>query len=208
MESRSSSLSSRTFRFASAAVMATLLVGMAGCATIISGSRQDVTVNSNPQAAEIHIYQGFVAGPGAPEVYAGRTPSSTALPRDKSYTIAITAAGYQEVRVRIDKEFNLWVLGNLICGGLVGGAVDYFTGAFWKLEPNDVLVTLAPGGSPGAPGTAPVPGGSPAPASSPASQRDEGGADLYAIFVAKDSEGQLRSVSVPMIRDTASVAAK
>jgi hypothetical protein len=190
------------------------LAALSGCATIISGSKQEVTFNSNPQAAEVLIYQGYApAAPGAGDivVFGAKTPAVASLPRGKWYTAVVRAPGYAEVRVRIDKEFNLWVLGNILCGGLLGGAIDYLTGAFWKLDPDDVMVSLVPGAgaAPPAPGSAPSAPSTPgAPAVSPAAAIEGNAVDLYAVFIARDSEGQMRSISIPMIRDRGALAAK
>jgi hypothetical protein len=139
----------------------------------------------------------------------------TSLPRDHDYVVLVSSPGYQEVRVKISKTFNLWVLGNLCCGGLIGGAIDLITGAFWKLEPNTVFVNLIPaapgGGVPGmpAPGT---PGGPIRPTPQPGATQPGAtpqqyspsacaeGAELYAVVTAVDSEGQPRSLIVPMLR--------
>jgi hypothetical protein len=185
--------------------MCTVATLSSGCATIVSGTRQDVNINSNPQPAEVHIYEGN-GGPGGPEVGGGRTPMGVSLARDKTYTVVVSAAGYQEVRVRIDKGFNLWVLGNLCCGGILGGVIDLVTGAWYKLEPDSIAVTLvagagvvpqaAPAGvAPGGGGPVPPPIG-PAPAKNSPSAGLEG-AEMYAVVLARDSEGEVRS-----IRDT------
>jgi hypothetical protein len=202
-------------------IAAVVLASVSGCATIVSGSKQDVSFNSNPQAAEVLVYQGYapeVAGPGTMQVFVGRTPALASLPRNKEYTAVVRAPGYTEVRVKIDKNFNYWVIGNICCAGIVvGGLIDYATGSFFKLDPDDIMVTLVPSaggvppvlpGVPGMPGPA-APGMPAAPAGlvpSPAAQFNggEGSAsdvDMYAVFVARDSEGQLRSISIPMIRD-------
>jgi hypothetical protein len=192
------------------------------CATIVTGTTQDITINSAPQPAEVHIYPGS-GGPGGPEVGSGRTPMGIALARDKEYTVNVSSPGYQDVRVKINKSFNPWVIGNICCFIIIGGAIDLITGAFWKLEPNSIVVTLVPGanGAPVVPGTAPATGpapimpapgapgpqpimpaptpGSAPPAYSPTTCNE--GVDLYAVMTMSDSNGDVRSIAIPMIRD-------
>jgi hypothetical protein len=205
----------RTFlasRFRALALLfSTAAVSLAGtgCATVVSSSVQDISISSNPAAADIQVFES-PGGPGSPIVASGKSPMGTSLPRDHEYIVLVTAPGYQEVRVKINKTFNLWVLGNLCCGGLIGGAIDLITGAFWKLEPNSVFVNLipaAPGGGvpgmppPGTPGGPIMPTpqpGAPPPTYSPSACAE--GAELYAVVTAVDSEGQPRSLVVPMVR--------
>lgn len=199
-------------RFFAFATVVTMLAGTSGCATIVSGTTQDVSVSSNPAGADVQILQS----PGGPAavVAAGRAPMGTTLPRDHEYIVVVSAPGYQEVRVKISKTFNMWVLGNLCCTVLLGGAIDLITGAFWKLEPNSIMVNLLPG-NPGAapPGTPVSPGVPNTPAPAPAQPVQPApptyspttcseSIDLYAVFRAVDSEGQMRTLTVPMIRQT------
>jgi hypothetical protein len=115
----------------------------------------------------------------------GTTPFRTALARKHSYTAVIRAPGFEEVSVALDRRFNLWMLGNLACGGLVGGVVDWLTGAMWRLAPDEVAVELARVG--------------------PARVLDGQASDVeaqpsawVAVFTALDARGELRTLSVPL----------
>jgi hypothetical protein len=155
-----------------------------GCATLIHGSRQDVSVESQPLAAEIRVTR---IGDGAPRVvYSGRTPAQVPLAREGHYSVVVQSDGYQDVTVDVDRSFSGWVLGNLLCGLLggllVGGVIDYVTGAFWQLDPDGIVVTLLPNKR----GTTSLEGSE--------------GADAFALLFAKDSNGELRSLAIPMVR--------
>jgi hypothetical protein len=100
-----------------------LALQSSGCASLISGSKQDVTIESQPAASEVQIFQGKLLASTDGKVqsegvltYTGRTPAQVGLKREHEHTVVVKAAGFQEVRVLVDRSFNGWVLGNLLCG--------------------------------------------------------------------------------------------
>ena len=109
-----------------------ILVVCAGCATIISGSRQDVFFNSTPAGATV-----FNNG-----IPMGVTPLVASLPRKNVHPISIQLPGFQPFNFMIRKTFNGWYLGNLIFGGLIGLIVDPITGAIYNLTPDQVFVNF------------------------------------------------------------------
>lgn len=116
------------------------------CATIVSGTKQDITLNSNPPGADVRVFQGRVIGSvdGFPEVASGNTPVVVSLQRDKQYTVIAEAPGYKQARMVVDQNFNGWVLGNIIFGWILGGAIDYLSGAWWRLNPDTIALRLHP----------------------------------------------------------------
>ncbi len=147
------------------------LLVFAGCASIISGTKQDVTISSSPGSANIVIKSSKGI-----EVFRGATPVRVELKRKYSYQVSIALPGYREENVYIDNNFNAWYLGNIICGGLIGLVIDAINGAMYTLEPDMISVSLV---------TAYAPDGS----------RGE-----YAVFRALDDLGQLRVMFVPLIK--------
>jgi hypothetical protein len=145
---------------------------MAGCATIIKGTNQDISIQSNPSNAKVTIKTI-----GGVEVWSGVTPASVKLPKKKEYIVTLQMTGYKDATVQINQSFEAWTLGNLICGGVIGIVVDAVDGAMWKLEPDQIMVTMV------------------------TASLENGETRLYAVFYALDDEGQLRSMAVPMIRD-------
>lgn len=146
---------------------------ISGCATIIKGTNQNISIQSNPSNAKV-----VVKTTGGIEVFNGVTPASAKLPKKKEYVVTVTLDGYKEETVMISQSFEAWTIGNIICGGIIGLIVDAVDGAMWKLEPDQIMVTMA------------------------TASLENGETRLYAVFYALDSNGQLRSTAIPMIKDT------
>ncbi len=167
----------------------------------MKGSSQDVSIDSRPASARVEVRKRKGGSVSA----SGRTPLSTSLKRDSEYEVVVEADGYEAAKVWIRQEFEFWVLGNLLCGGLIGGAIDLITGAFWRLSPDELYVTLVPSsavpvGAPGPGAPAVLPGGRASlapPRLDGADPRERDG--LVALFVARDDQGNLRMMTVPLI---------
>jgi hypothetical protein len=124
----------------------TSALAVVGCGTIVHGSRQNVTINSDPSGATITLDNGTVL----------TTPSSIRLERDTDYVATITKDGYQSQTIPINSVLSGWLAGNIIFGGIIGGGVDAATGAAYTLTPNKLnlkLTPLAPGQVAAAPPT-------------------------------------------------------
>ncbi len=108
-----------------------------GCATIIHGTHQNITVNSSPSGAKV-IVQG---------IEKGKTPTVINLPRGESGNLILhfEKEGYEPVDIMLKKEVD-WLLvggGNcLLFGGILGFAVDFVTGAAYTLTPSEVNTVL------------------------------------------------------------------
>ena len=192
-----------------AAACASLAFGSTGCATIINGTKEEVRVASQPEGAEISIVNYDDV-----ELYAGKTPHTFRLDKsEKNYKVRLKLAGYRETEVRIHNDFSGWVLCNLACGE-IGFAVDIVDGAIWNLHPNEISVTLQQGGPAPAPRDAPPPvappGGVEVIPGPQARDVREGGdpSRVYAVFLAKDAEGHMRYLAVPLIRETVVLASR
>lgn len=105
----------------------------AGCATIMHGTTQDVTVNSNPSSAMV-----FVDGQSV-----GSTPAVVNLKRKSNHVISVKLDGYQPYEMALSKNVSGWVVGNLVFGGLVGLVVDAASGGLYKLSPDQVSAQMA-----------------------------------------------------------------
>jgi len=141
------------------------------CASIIHGTKQDVTITSSPIAADV-----TVKTTGGVISFTGKTPANVKLARKDAYDVFINLSGYQETKVHINKKFDALFIGNLLCGGPLGMIIDAANGAMNKLEPNAINVTLM---------TASI---------------DKNTKETYAVFHAMDSEGQLRTLVIPLIK--------
>jgi hypothetical protein len=105
-----------------------------GCATILDGSSQVVTFNSQPTGAKILINGDQV----------GVTPLSTQLHRSKSTIVLAKKEGYDDQQITMQTKFNTYFFGNFISGGLLGSTIDYASDAIVEYSPNTYYVTLNP----------------------------------------------------------------
>jgi hypothetical protein len=116
-----------------------------GCASIISGDTDTVTINSYPVRAEFVIKDEN----GVP-VEHGTTPAKVILERSdgyfdgQTYDVTFTAEGYLPQTQQIQTSINPWYFGNFWFGGLLGFlVVDPATGGMWSL-PDSANASLSP----------------------------------------------------------------
>ena len=147
-----------------AVVLLLSLVLVAGCATIVEGTGQTITISTIPAGALCNIDRaGTHLGTVAP------TPGSLRLDKSKNdITVSCTEDGYQAASISKSPKFVATTFGNLIVGGLAGAIVDASTGANFEY-PSEVHLDLAPGAPGTIPPTATAPAGVIVPTSLPAS---------------------------------------
>jgi PEGA domain-containing protein len=102
-----------------------------GCATIVHGTRQKVSVTTNPPGASVSDGMTTL-----------QTPATFNLERDRDYILTITKPGYDTETVRVTHVISGAVAGNILAGGLIGWGVDAISGAQWRLEPETLSVNL------------------------------------------------------------------
>ncbi len=131
----------RLFTIVTLASLAT--TGLAGCATIVHGSTQAVSVKSQPEGASFTITNVDGA-----QVHAGVTPAVVTLQRGagyfrpQHYTIKMQKEGFAPREIVVSGSMSGWFFGNIAFGGVIGMvAVDPVTGAMFKL-PESVEETL------------------------------------------------------------------
>ncbi len=108
---------------------------LSSCATIVSGSKQNVKFSSDPSTATIFI----------DEVEVGKTPFEIKLARKSEHSVMIKLEGYQTYETKLTKKFNGWFVGNIIFGGLIGLIIDPITGAMYNLTPNEINAQMNKG---------------------------------------------------------------
>lgn len=108
---------------------------MTSCATIVSGSKQNVKFSSNPTSATIFI----------DEVEVGKTPFEIKLARKSEHSVMLKLEGYQTYQTKLTKKFNAWFLGNILIGGLIGIIIDPITGAIYNLSPDEINAQMSKG---------------------------------------------------------------
>lgn len=107
-------------------------LSISGCATIIDGTTQNITFNSQPNGVKI-----FVNG-----AQIGVTPLTTQIKRSKDTIILAQKAGYQDQQIQLQTKLNTYFWGNIICGGVYGSTTDYASGAITEYSPSMYYVTL------------------------------------------------------------------
>lgn len=117
----------------SSSLALTLLVS--SCATIVSGSKQNVKFTSNPATATIFI----------DEVEVGKTPFEIKLARKSEHSVMIKLEGYQTYQTKLTKKLNGWYFGNILFGGLIGVIIDPITGAIYNLTPKEINAEMSKG---------------------------------------------------------------
>jgi hypothetical protein len=118
-------------RIVSIVIIVSILL-MTGCATLFTGTSDDIYINSNPSGAEIMI--------GGLKV--GKTPATLTIKRpgfnDKEVVLKLD--GYERRTFILKKSFNSVAILNL--AGILGWAVDFATGAIYKYEPKSYEIDL------------------------------------------------------------------
>ncbi len=110
---------------------------LSSCASILSGTKQKVDVNTIPSGARV-----FVNGKDQQVI----TPATIKVPRKKEVTYSFQKQGYEDGKVTEHGSFNPVVIGNIIFGGIPGALIDLGTGAWYKYSNNNVFYEFKPGG--------------------------------------------------------------
>ena len=109
---------------------------MTSCATIMTGTKQDIVIKSSPSGAVVKLNNNNI----------GITPITTRLSRNiTNQTIRIELDGYKPYEVNIARKFNAWYIGNIIFGQIIGLIIDAADGAMYKLTPTQIDAVLSKG---------------------------------------------------------------
>lgn len=114
--------------------LALIFLLIPGCASLMQGSTQQISVTSIPPGATL-VVDGFQRL---------KTPAVVELSRKESHRLEFSLEGYHPEVVDIRQVSSNMVAGNIIAGGLIGYAVDHSTGAAFRLVPEIVQVNLRP----------------------------------------------------------------
>ncbi len=110
------------------------LVMMSGCATIMHGKYQDIPITSEPSGATVTATSGQKIA----------TPGTMMLIRNKPVILKAELEGYEPAEQKLSPKVAGWFFGNILAGGIIGGAIDHSSGAGSDLVPHDVHFNLVP----------------------------------------------------------------
>lgn len=105
-----------------------------GCASVVTGTDQKLTFNSEPDDAVVTV-SGRVLG---------KTPTTVAVDRASNQSITFEKEGYKTYTAQLSTTTNPWFFGNIVLGGLVGSTTDGVSGAIHEYSPDQYFVTLKP----------------------------------------------------------------
>jgi len=108
-------------------------LSLCGCATILTGTKSKVRVDTNPPGALIQV-DGLDKG---------QTPADINLKRGSSgQTITLSKKGYQTRSFEAETQFNPVSILNLF--GLLAWGIDAASGALWVYKPTFYSINLEP----------------------------------------------------------------
>jgi hypothetical protein len=112
---------------------------LSGCASIVDGTTEEITVNTNPSGADCQLLrEGMVIG----EI--SKTPGSQVVKKTKhDMTISCSKPGYQTATYFDHSGVQGSTWGNIVLGGGIGWAVDSAAGADNHYE-SPVNVSMVP----------------------------------------------------------------
>src|SRR5579884_1609629 len=110
---------------------------LTGCATIISGTSQEVSFVSNPEGATVAVSRRVL----------GKAPLTTRIDRKQGQTLVFEREGYKPLTMRLDTTINPWFWGNIVFGGLIGSTTDGISGGVYMYSPAQYMITLEPAGT-------------------------------------------------------------
>jgi hypothetical protein len=123
-------------------VIALLIVLLtSGCATIVKGSSQGVTVKTDPPGAICDLTKN-----GKSMGVVNPTPGTVQLGKGgKALDVTCRKSGYLDSSATLTSSFQGWTLGNLVLGGIVGLVVDAGSGAAYQYR-SEIFLKLQPEG--------------------------------------------------------------
>ena len=97
-------------RLASCLVVPLLILLNIGCATITRGSKQEISISSEPPGASVTI----------DNQHYGVTPTAVQLPRSKPHSVFLQLEGYEPFLIQIQSQPDAAVAGNCLMVLLFG----------------------------------------------------------------------------------------
>ena len=117
----------------SAFLISTLLM-IASCATIVTGTSDTISFNSEPDGATVTVAGRVI----------GKTPVSVVIDKDTNQAVTFEKDGYKTFTTQLSTTTNPWFFGNIVIGGLLGSTTDGVSGAIIEYSPDQYFATLTP----------------------------------------------------------------
>lgn len=135
------------------AAIAAAGLALAGCATIIKGTTQSVSIDTPPvEGAHCTLVNSegtwYITSPGSVVVHKTKN----------DLNVTCTKEGYQDAAVVVASHFNGATVGNVIAGGLIGVGIDAASGANYEYAPA-TSIPMLPVGAAAPTASAPAGGG-------------------------------------------------
>jgi hypothetical protein len=121
-----------------------LITLLSGCASVLCGPQQQVSINSRPAGAEVIIYnaRGDIVAERTTPCVAKLDRRSPDYMESANYVVLIRKEGYAPVQIPLSGVVNRAYFANIIFGGL-GLIIDPATGSMWTLSPSAVNANFA-----------------------------------------------------------------
>ena len=107
---------------------------MSGCASIVSGTSQEVTFQSAPEGATVTVGGKVI----------GKTPITTTIKKKNDQALTFEKEGYKTQTMQLATRLDSWFWGNIVLGGVIGSTTDGLSGAVHEYSPNQYFITLPP----------------------------------------------------------------
>jgi uncharacterized protein YceK len=114
-------------------ILLTAIFLLHGCATIVSGPTQKMTVYTEPKDSQIKIDSKDC-----------NYPCSRKLWRWPTHEIVAEKEGLKPCKFETNKYMNPWILGNILIGGLIGITIDLASGSTATIAQEEVMMILHP----------------------------------------------------------------
>ena len=118
-------------------LVALVVLGFVGCATLISGTHQEMSFTSAPNEATVMV-EGRVLG---------KTPITVSMAKDSGKSVVFQKDGFKDATLPMPSGLDNWFWGNILLGGLIGSTVDAASGAVHQYEQSSYMATLEPAGT-------------------------------------------------------------
>ena len=120
-------------------ILAVTVLLSSGCATIVKGSSQGITVKTDPPGANCELSKN-----GKSVGIVNPTPGTVQLGKGASaLDVICKKSGYLDANAKLPSSFQACTLGNAILGGVVGIVVDAGSGAMHEYQP-EISMRLLP----------------------------------------------------------------